>query len=166
MSSTVRQKGTRAMTPVKHSPRTFAGSKTGCTVRELATAYQNHIGETLNEVEELTSEECEVTHSPAHVTRHARVRHAKTPDSQRVRIKPPARTPPATCPSDKVIRPKKILLSSSSSTHGSSRDTPKTFSRSRLMLTSSSSVKHKIQKVLHTVFIIYRNTLVNERAKD
>ncbi|XP_042209307.1 uncharacterized protein LOC121864413 isoform X3 [Homarus americanus] len=77
MSSTVRQKGTRAMTPVKHSPRTFAGSKTGCTVRELATAYQNHIGETLNEVEELTSEECEVTHSPAHVTRHARVRHAK-----------------------------------------------------------------------------------------
>ncbi|XP_042223259.1 inner centromere protein A-like isoform X2 [Homarus americanus] len=114
-------------------------SKTGCTVRELATAYQNHIGETLNEVEELTSEECEVTHSPAHVTRHARVRHAKTPDSQRVRIKPPARTPPATCPSDKVIRPKKILLSSSSSTHGSSRDTPKTFSRSRLMLTSSSS---------------------------
>ncbi|KAG7175546.1 putative Inner centromere protein-like 2, partial [Homarus americanus] len=105
-----------------------------------------------------------VTHSPAHVTRHARVRHAKTPDSQRVRIKPPARTPPATCTSDKVIRPKKILLSSSSSTHGSSRDTPKTFSRSRLMLTSSSSVKHKIQKVLHTVFIIYRNTLVNERA--
>ncbi|KAG7162062.1 Reticulocyte-binding protein 2-like 11, partial [Homarus americanus] len=82
---------------------------------------------------------CWVTHSPAHVTRHARVRHAKTPDSQRVRIKPPARTPPATCTSDKVIRPKKILLSSSSSTHGSSRDTPKTFSRSRLMLTSSSS---------------------------
>ncbi|XP_053654787.1 inner centromere protein A isoform X2 [Cherax quadricarinatus] len=58
-------------------------STTGHSVRSLAAAYQNHIGETPNETEELTSEVCQVTNSPARVTRHLQSKAFKRESSTR-----------------------------------------------------------------------------------
>ncbi|XP_047483678.1 inner centromere protein A-like isoform X2 [Penaeus chinensis] len=130
-----------ARSPVKYSPRPFASKKTAASVRDMATAYQNYVGEALNEIEEVVA-------SPVRVTRHSHG-NGRTPDSRGPRINP-ARTPSPHCPREKVIRPKTGSIHSGSSNYGSSgRVTPKTFSRIRPVLASSNEYA-KIQKKVWT----------------
>ncbi|XP_027236516.1 inner centromere protein isoform X2 [Penaeus vannamei] len=130
-----------ARSPVKYSPRPFASKKTAASVRDMATAYQNYVGETLNETEEIVA-------TPVRVTRHSNG-NGRTPDSRGPRINP-ARTPSPHCPPEKVIRPKTGSIHSGSSNYGSSgRVTPKTFSRIRPMLASSNEYA-KVQKKVWT----------------
>ncbi|XP_063591592.1 inner centromere protein A-like [Penaeus indicus] len=130
-----------ARSPVKYSPRPFASKKTAASVRDMATAYQNYVGETLNETEEVVA-------TPVRVTRHSHG-NGRTPDSRGPRINP-ARTPSPHCPPEKVIRPKTGSIHSGSSNYGSSgRVTPKTFSRIRPVLASSNEYA-KVQKKVWT----------------
>ncbi|XP_037788397.1 inner centromere protein-like isoform X2 [Penaeus monodon] len=130
-----------ARSPVKYSPRPFASKKTAASVRDMATAYQNYVGETLNETEEVVA-------TPVRVTRHSHG-NGRTPDSRGPRINP-ARTPSPHCPPEKVIRPKTGSVYSGNSNYGSSgRVTPKTFSRIRPVLASSNEYA-KVQKKVWT----------------
>ncbi|XP_042861495.1 inner centromere protein A-like isoform X2 [Penaeus japonicus] len=137
----VQQIEPHARSPVKYSPRPFASKKTANSVRDMATAYQNYVGETLNEIEEVIA-------TPVRVTRHSHGNAgARTPDSRGPRINP-TKTPSPQCPAEKIIRPKIGSVHSGSSTYGSSgRVTPKTFSRIRPVLASSNEYAKTQRKV-------------------
>ncbi|XP_045597964.1 inner centromere protein A isoform X2 [Procambarus clarkii] len=153
------KKGIVVKSPVKHTLKPFANSRSCLSVRDMASAYQTHIGEKLNEIEELTSETCEVRNSPARVTRHAQWKDGKSPEGCGTRMSPSARTLSPACLSEKVIHPKinRLLTNScSSSIYGTtSRVTPKTYSKIRqLHITTSSELNKSLKKIGTPVNII------------
>lgn len=142
-ASAMHQKGTFRRSPMKHSPRPFSSSGPGHTVCSAVTAHQNHIREAFNEVEELTSEDCEVPHSPAQVSQHSLRKALKTQDSNGMQMNNLSKTVSPVFPSEKVIRLKVNHISSSGST------TPKTYSRIQPTYSSSSEYS-KTQKKIGT----------------